>query len=116
MEALTTVVGILLFALVTAFLYVVGLKKSMTQRQDTERLLLYKCEGKVVRYLKRNGTADKKTISKLVENVQGGLFWSRRKAKVTDPDKFSATLIDYMCSQMIIVPDGKNGYKLRKTK
>ena len=42
------VLGILLFALATAVLYVWGLRKSMTQEEDLERVLLNKCAGTVV--------------------------------------------------------------------
>ena len=45
------VLGILLFAVATAVLYVWGLKKSMTQEADLERILLNKCAGTVVKYL-----------------------------------------------------------------
>lgn len=41
------VLGILLFALATAVLYVWGLRKSMTQEADLERILLNKCAGTV---------------------------------------------------------------------
>ena len=46
------ILGILGFALVTAILYVWGLRRSMTQSADLERILLSKSAGKVVHYLK----------------------------------------------------------------
>lgn len=54
------VLGILLFALATAVLYVWGLKKSMTQEADLERILLNKCAGTVVKYLRKHGSSPKR--------------------------------------------------------
>ena len=54
------VLGILLFAVATAVLYVWGLKKSMTQEADLERILLNKCAGTVVKYLRKHGSITKR--------------------------------------------------------
>ena len=52
------ILGILGFALVTAILYVWGLRRSMTQSADLERILLSKSAGKVVHYLKGHDQID----------------------------------------------------------
>ena len=49
------ILGVLMFAAVTALLYVWGLRRSLDQRADLERGLMNACGSKVVRYLKKNG-------------------------------------------------------------
>lgn len=71
------VLGILLFALATAVLYVWGLRKSMTQEADLERILLNKCAGTVVKYLRKHGKITQKEIPPLIQGVRAGMFWSK---------------------------------------
>ena len=74
------ILGIVLFALVTAVLYVWGLKKSMTQQEDLDRALLRKSAERVNRYLKAHDTIDRAEMARLVEGVRAGLFSSRSRA------------------------------------
>ena len=74
------ILGIVLFALVTAVLYVWGLKKSMTQQEDLDRALLRKSAERVNRYLKAHDTIDRAEMARLVEGIRVGLFWSRSRA------------------------------------
>ena len=64
------VLGILLFALATAVLYVWGLRKSMTQEADLERILLNKCAGTVVKYLRKHGSITQKELPALIQGVK----------------------------------------------
>ena len=101
----------MMFALVTAFLYAWGLKKSMTQETDLERILLYKSSGKVIKYLNKNGTINNKQIPMVIKNIRGGMFWSRKKAKINDTDKFTKTLVEFMIAQRFIEYAGNDGYR-----
>lgn len=112
MNFFTILIGIVLFAIVTAILYAWGLRNELRQEQDLERLLLNKSAKKVIKYLKKNGYVTKKEVCELIKNVKSGIFWSKKKARVNNPNKFSLTLIDYMISQQMIQFDGKKGYRL----
>ena len=50
------IAGVLLFAAVTAVLYVWGLKKSLGQQEDLTRALLSACGSRVLKYLKKHDT------------------------------------------------------------
>ena len=101
-----------MFAIITAILYAWGLRNELRQVEDLERRLLSKSASKVIKYLKKNGIATKKEISEQIKNVSSGVFWSKKKARISDPNKFSLTLIDYMISQQLIQSVGKKGYQL----
>lgn len=114
MNAITVILGVLMFAVVTAFLYILGLKKSMTEAQDLEKQLLSRSASKVIKYLKKNGYATKKQITSIIKNIKSGFFWSRQKAKINNTEKFTNILVEYMINQKLIQYAGKNGYELKK--
>ena len=89
------VLGILLFALATAVLYVWGLRKSMTQEADLERILLNKCAGTVVKYLRKHG--------KITQN----------RIRVQDPAAFAPKLVGYMLEQQLLEDTGGLRYRLK---
>ena len=108
------ILGILAFALVTAVLYVWGLRKSVTQSADLERILLSKSAGKVIHYLKSHDQIDLAQMARLCAGVKGGLFWSRRRVAVQDPRAFAPRLARYMVDQLLLeeLPGGR--YRLRR--
>lgn len=109
-----TILGILVFAVVVAILYVWGLKKSYTQSADLERILLNKSAGKVVHYLKQNETITLSQMAQLCTGIKAGQFWSRQKAAVQNPRAFAPKLAQYMVEQLLLeeLPHGR--YRLRK--
>lgn len=114
MSAGRIVLGVILFALVTAVLYVWGLKKSMTQTADLERILRNKSAGKVVKYLRKHGSISQQEMIPLIEGVKAGMFWSRRRAAVQDARAFAPKLIRYMVEQQLVEEIGGLRYRLRK--
>lgn len=108
------VLGILLFALATAVLYVWGLRKSMTQEADLERILLNKCAGTVVKYLRKHGSITQKELPALIQGVKAGMFWSKNRIRVQDPAAFAPKLIRYMLEQQLLEDAGGLRYRLRK--
>ncbi len=106
--------GIVLFAIAGAILYAWGLKKSMTQGEDLQQMLLNRCGSKVLKYLKKNGTISEKGIVSLVTGVQVGQFWSRRRAAVQDPRKFTKQLMEFLLDQQYIEPADKGCYRMRR--
>ena len=100
------VLGILLFALATAVLYVWGLRKSMTQEADLERILL--------KYLRKHGSITQKELPALIQGVKAGMFWSKNRIRVQDPAAFAPKLIRYMLEQQLLEDAGGLRYRLRK--
>ena len=108
------ILGIVLFALVTAVLYIWGLKKSITQSQDLQRILLHKSASAVVNYLKKHGTMEEAEMARQIAGIRAGVFWSRRRAAIQDPEQFVPRLVAYMTGQQLIerMPDGQ--FRLKK--
>lgn len=111
MSPLETILGILAFALVTALLYVWGLRKSMTQAADLEHILLSKCAARVLAYLKHHSTITQKEIARQIQTVKAGQFWSRRQVQVQDARTFAKKLTQYMLEQQLLEPAGNACYK-----
>lgn len=108
------IIGVLMFAVVTAVLYAWGLGKSMDQKSDLARNLLSACGSKVVRYLKKNDTITVKEVARQIEGVSVGQFWSRNKLKVQDAEKFSKQVIEFLLDQQYIENAGGGSYRLKK--
>lgn len=113
MNTFEIVLGILVFALVTAVLYVWGLKKSLTQSADLERILLSKSAGKVVHYLKGHSDISLSQIAQLCAGVKAGQFWSRRRVAVQDPQAFAPKLAQYMVEQQLLEALPGDRYRLK---
>ena len=106
-------IGILMFAVVTAVLYVWGLKKSYTKQQDLAKILLSKCSKKVLKALKSKETISKKEIESLIKGTRASVSWSKDRLEVTDPKKFSGQVIDFMVREMYIEKTDGENYRLR---
>ena len=108
------VLGILMFAVAGAVLYIWGLKKSISQGEDLQRMLLSKTGNKVLKYLRKNETITEKEIVGLVAGTQAGQFWSKRRVTVQDPKKFTKQLTEYLFRQQYIEAADKGCYRLKK--
>lgn len=112
---ITTAIGIFLFAVATAILYMIGLKKEMRRDNTLSEILMSKGSQKVVSYLKRHDTISKKEVERLVCPIKSSVFYSKQRAKVSDPNAFSKALLDTMLQKDIITRYQK-GYRLKKRK
>lgn len=108
------VLGVVLFALAGAILYVWGLKKSLNQQEDLNRQLISVCGSRVVKYLKRHDSITKQEIAKLIQGVSTGQFWSRHKVKVQDGSKVSGQVIAFLLEQQYIEAVNQGSYRLKK--
>ena len=111
MSPLETTLGILALALVTALLYVWGLRKSMTQASDLDRILMNKCAGKVVKYLKSHSEINLSEMARLCQGVKAGQFWSRNRAAVQNSKAFAQKLAQYMVEQQLLEPVSNNRFR-----
>lgn len=114
MSPFLILLGMVLFAIATAILYVWGLKKNMTQAADLERILLNKSAVNVVKYLKKYQSISQKEMTSLVQGVKAGMFWSKKRAVIQDPQTFIPQLIQFMLEQQLIVETEKRHYQLKK--
>ncbi len=96
------VLGVLGFALVTAILYVWGLKKSAGQGQDLQRRLIHKSAQRVLKAAKKNGTVARRDVVTLVSDVKVGNIWSKQKFCVTDANAFADALLKFLCEQQYL--------------
>ena len=112
MNPLEIVLGILVFAAVTALLYVWGLKKAASSREDMTKMLQNKCAGIILRQMRKQGELTEAQIAKLITGVKAGAAWSRQKAMVGNAEKFTKTLVTFLLEQRFIEPS-PNGYRLR---
>lgn len=95
-DALYTAIGILLFALATSILYIIGMKRKMTQDMRLFRMLLNNGARRTLAYLKTHDKVTAKGIGYLAQEVKAKEFMSAKKAIITDGKAFQDQLIDFM--------------------
>lgn len=108
------ILGIVLFAIAAAILYIWGLKKSMNQQEDLNRRLMSACGSRVLKHLKKSGTVTKTEVARLIDGMTVGQAWSRQKIKVQDGKKVSGQVIDFLLDQQYIEPVEGESYRLKK--
>ena len=108
------VLGIVLFAVATAILYVWGLRKSMLQGEELSRILLNRCGNKVLKYLRKHSTITEKEMAREIKGVTAGEFWSKKKMVVQQPEKFVHEVVSFLLDQQYIEAVGSKEYRLKK--
>ena len=110
----TIILGILMFAVVTAVLYAWCLGKALDQKQTLERNLLHACGNKVIRYLKKNGTITREQVAEQIQSITVKQFWSRNKLKIQSGKEFAPKVLLFLTEQQYIESVGHNVYQLKK--
>ena len=105
------IVGILLFALVSAILYAWGLGKAADQEDTLRRNLMHACGSRVLKQLKKQDTVTRAEIARLIEGVTVGQFWSRNKMKVQDGTAVADQVIAFLLDQQYIESAGGDTYR-----
>jgi hypothetical protein len=113
MTTFQIIVGIVSVALVTAVLYVWGLRKSLNRQDDLERRLLSACGSRVVKALKKQPTITEAEVAKLIEGITVGPAWSRNRVKVENGSPFAPQVITFLTEQLYIEKADQNSYKLK---
>ena len=109
---LKMIVGILMMAIATSIVYIWGLKKSMSEQNDLMEILYTKGKRKVIKFLKKNGQMTMPQVEKEMSKISASLFYTKKKAVVTDPKAFSKTLINDMKEKSIIKEEMERGKKI----
>lgn len=109
-ETLYIIIGVLLFAVATAALYVIGLRKKVNEDERLMQMLLNNGAYRVTKYLKSHDYVTADGIGHLVKLVNAKEFYSKKKAVVTDGSQFQNQVIDFMLRRNYITLDtDKNG-------
>lgn len=95
-HTLILIITVLLFAVVTAILYMIGLRKKVTENERLTGMLLNNGALRVVKYLKEHETITEDGIGHLVKEVKAKEFYSKKTAVITNGAEFQEKLIDYM--------------------
>lgn len=114
MNPLLVVLGILLFAVVTAILVLWGMRKAYFQQETLTKMLFSKSAERVMHYLKSHDTITEKEMRSLVEGVQASEFMSRRRAVVQGDKVFTERLINVMLQDGLIEPVNEGSSVYRK--
>ena len=114
MKTYEIILGVALFAVAGAVLYVWGLKKSVSQSNVMERNLLHACGSRVVKALKKKESLSSAEIAALISGMTVGQFWSRQKMKVQDGAKVAPSVINFLLDQQYIEKCGQDAYRRKK--
>lgn len=112
----TIIVGIILFAVATAILYIIGMKKKMNEDKRLFEMLLNNGTYRVVKYLKTHGSITLKGIGYVIKDISTKEFGSSKKAVIKDGRAFQDSLLDYMLKEGYIVAAPGNEKKKRLDK
>lgn len=96
---LRIIIGVLLFAIASAFVYAWGYVKEQRKTQELFNQLIAKSQEKILKEMKKEKFLTKKDIEKIIEGTKSSLFWSKNKMQVTDSKVFADTLIQTMLSK-----------------
>lgn len=108
---------VLLFAAVTALLYLWGLYRAGRQKQDLAQLLSAKGVSVVRRALRRSGPMTRHQLEGVVNGLRVHQPFSDKYLGVTDAARFLDSLLPYMLQQRLITESqehGKTVYRYRK--
>lgn len=114
MKLLIIVLGILLFAFVTAVLVLWGMRKAYFQRENLTKMLLSKSADRVMHYLKAHDSISEPEMRSLVEGIRASEFLSRQSAVVQADKAFTSKLIEIMLREGLIEQINKNKAVYRK--
>lgn len=101
MEALRILFYVLLFAVITAFLYAWGLWRAGRKQQDLLIILQQKGARRILRALK-SGPKTKAELVNRLKGLKASLFYSRRRVKVQEPEVFAGELLEFMVQKGLI--------------
>lgn len=107
-ETLIIIIGILLFALATIILYMIGLKKKMGEDEELAKKLLHNASLKVLDHLKHHDSVNSQELSEMIKGVQAKNLYSSKTAVVVDEKEFKYQLIDFMIQNNYLIEEKDN--------
>ncbi|MCI5698188.1 MAG: hypothetical protein PUG43_05605 [Clostridiales bacterium] len=113
-QILTMVMGVILFAIAAAILYMIGMKKKMNQDERLVEMLLNNGAYRVVKYLRSHGEITLKGIGYVIKDISAKEFGSSKKAIIQDGRAFQDRLLEYMIKNGYIV-EGEGNDRRKKS-
>lgn len=107
MKITTIVMGVILFALATIVLYLIGMRKKINQDRNLLDMLLNNGAKRVVKYLKGQESVSAEGVGYIIEDLKAKEFHSKKTAIIKDGRAFQDQLIDFMLDRGYIVVWGK---------
>lgn len=112
--------GILLFAISTSILYIIGIKRRMTEEKRLTDMLINNGAVRVINYLKKHDTITADGIGYLIKEIKAKEFMSSKTAIVQDGRAFQKRIIEFMLERNYIeeagFDKGKKTYRLAEKK
>ncbi|SEG03252.1 hypothetical protein SAMN05660865_01591 [Caloramator fervidus] len=103
---------VFLVAIITMILTYIGYLKDAQLSRELLNVLYIKSRRKIIDYLNKNKKADVIELQKIIKDVKGKVFWSRKQVKINQPEKFIELLIDDLYKKDIIDIEFKRGRKI----
>lgn len=120
MEILWIVAGIILFALATSILYIIGLKKKLQEDRELTEKLINNAALRVLDYLKQHESISADQISYIIKDIKARNFYSNKTAVIKDGKVFRYQVIQFMTENNYLIKDtdykGRILYKLSSKK
>lgn len=115
-QTATIIIGVMLFAIASSTLYLIGMKKRINEDERLRDMLLNNGALRVVKYLKTHESISLKGIGFVIKNISAREFGSSKKAIIKDGRAFQDSLLDYMLERGYIVQSPGNEKKKRQDK
>jgi len=88
----------------------IGVIKERNLDLELTSTLYRKCSKKILKYLKKNGSASMNEVQNLLLGVTATVPWSRKKIKIQNPNQFCTFITDKLYKE------GKISLELKKNK
>ncbi len=111
-QTMVIVIGIILFALATMLLYVIGLKRKMNEEKRLNDMLLNNSARRVLDYLKDHDCVTKNEIGYIIQDVRAKEFHSKKTAIISDGKAFQDELLRFMLEKGYICKENKKGRRV----
>lgn len=115
-QTATIIIGVMLFAIASSTLYLIGMKKRINEDERLRDMLLNNGALRVVKYLKTHESISLKGIGFVIKDISAREFGSSKKAIIKDGRAFQDSLLDYMLERGYIVQSPGNEKKKRQDK
>ncbi|HIT73331.1 MAG TPA: hypothetical protein IAD10_06705 [Candidatus Fimicola cottocaccae] len=100
---------VLMFAVITAFIYTWGLWRAQRKTTDLNNMLSAKGISKIKKALNKKGEMTKEDMEIVVKDIWVSQPFSKDRMGVTEPSLFVDSLIPYMIKQKIVKEEKKKG-------
>lgn len=110
-EMMVYVIGTLLFAGVFVLLISWGIIKENRKEKELLANLFNNCQRKIMKQFETHQVLSKTDLINIIRGTKAGLFWSRKKLQVTQPEKIIDAIVADMVGKEFIVEEKKNYYR-----